>query len=101
MKTQLWILNETHSSIFDQSVITSEELVEEFLKRTRRWYIDPPSGLFGYERMARARITDTINNVSPPPVDEDDYRLIYIEVKFQNEWIGPRGAFRRQGQVNE
>lgn len=71
-------------------VYSDAELVDKFLCTTNNWYIDKANSMFGWRDKVRAEL---IRCLTENDEANSDHQLIYAEMKFRTEWIGPEGMF--------
>ena len=73
-----------------QLELTDEELVDLFITTTNHWYTDSQNSLFGWENTVREFLIQCLED---PEHTSMDWPLIYVQGKFKNEWIEPKGIF--------
>lgn len=69
---------------------SDEQLVDLFLEVTKNWYEDRTNLLFGWRDRIRAELLRCLAEGDEPG---NDHQLIYAEMKFSKEWVGPEGMF--------
>jgi hypothetical protein len=88
---RVWMPKPEYRRFVHKLSYTDAELVEFFLNITHHWYEDKENLLFGW----RDRVRDELLRCIRENDDEanDPHQLIYPQMKFQMEWIGPEGMF--------
>lgn len=90
---RVWIPKPEYRGVVPKLSYTDEELVDFFLDTTHDWYENKDNMLYGW----RDRIRDElIRCLRENDEANDPHQLIYAEMKFHQEWIGPRGMFTNE-----
>lgn len=87
---------------FSKTLFTNAELVDAFLQVTHHWYVDTTNDMFGWQDEVRVELLRCLkeeagydNGPTPYEWNVRPDQLIYADMKFTSEWIGPQGMFTK------
>lgn len=86
-----WSPKPAYISSFSKASYTDAELVEIFINTTQSWYVDENNDMFGWRDKVQAELIRCLKDNDEP--NSEHYQLVYADMKFSSEWIGPEGIF--------
>lgn len=90
LNQRLWTPKPDYLQFFSQTLLTDAELVDAFVHTTNTWYVDKSNTMFGWQDEVRAELLRCLRENAAA---KDTHQLIYAEMKFDEDWIGPKGMF--------
>lgn len=92
MNNCVWKAKSDYIKSFPQTSYTDEQLVDAFIDVNKHWFVDEINEMFGWQDRVREELLRCLDGKEPTK----NIQLIYAEMKFSTEWIGPNGIFSKE-----